>query len=432
MPPASERAAVLEQSRSRVARVRAGAVPPLAEAFATRGNSAPQVDAVLVPGAAVALVPESAQAGGAGGWTGTCGKTQMAAWLAESAWCSGGVEVLAWVAAESWASVLSGYGEAAARLGLDQSGDGEAVAARFAAWLGSTPRPWLVVLDGLRDPADVQGLWPAGAAGRLVVTTARPENAGGRALVLPVGFLAYLREAVSYLSDRLSADPDRRAGQMDLALELGGEPAALAHAAAVIETSELTCRDYQEIFQRHRARLEQSGTGPVAAAEVTWRLSARHAEILNKDAGTWPMLVLAALLGGHGIPLAVLTGPVACRYLGGDGPGSPELGWSAIGTLGMAGLLGLDRGASPPVARIGGALRESVLTVAVPELAAEAAGAAADALLESWPTKDQPGSPLAVMLRSCAASLLDAVASATRCGPQAAAATGCCWRPGTA
>ena len=185
MSPASERAAVLEEGRPPVARVRAGAVPPLAEAFATRGNSAPQVDAVLVPGAAVALVPESAQAGGAGGWTGTCGKTQMAAWLAESAWHSGGVEVLAWVAAESRSSVLSGYAEAAARLGLGQSGDGEAAAARFAAWLGSTPRPWLVVLDGLRDPADVQGLWPAGAAGRLIVTTAQPENAGGTALVLP-------------------------------------------------------------------------------------------------------------------------------------------------------------------------------------------------------------------------------------------------------
>ena len=37
------------------------------------------------------------------------------------------------------------------------------------------------------------------------------------------------------------------------------------------------------------------------------------------------MLVLAALLHGHGIPLAVLTGPAACRYLGGDGPGSPGL-----------------------------------------------------------------------------------------------------------
>ena len=413
MPPA-ESAAVLEERRRRVARVRAGAVPPLAEAFAARGDSAPRAGEVLVPGAAVALVPGSGQAGGAGGWAGTCGKTQVAAWLAESAWRSGGVEVLAWVAAESRASVLSGYAEAAARLGLGQPGDGEAAAARFAAWLGSTPRPWLVVLDGLRDPADVQGLWPAGAAGRLIVTTAQPENAGSGALVLPVGFLAP-REAVSYLSDRLSGDPDHRAGQMDLALELGGEPAALAHAAAVIETSELSCRDYQEIFQRHRAALEQSGAGAVAAAEVTWRLSARHAEILNKDAGTWPMLVLASLLGGHGIPLAVLTGPVACRYLAGDGPGSPGLGWSAIGTLGMAGLLGLDRGATPPVARVGGALRASVLATVLPELAAEAAGAAADALLEAW-HRDQPSSPLAALLRSCATSLLDAAGDALWAG----------------
>src|SRR5580693_5302109 len=133
MPPASVRAAVLEEGRPGVARVRAGAVPPLAEAFATRADSAPRAGEVLVPGAAVALVPEGPQAGGAGGWAGTCGKTQVAAWLAESAWHSGEVEVLAWVAAGSRASVLSGYAEAAARLGLGQPGDGEAAAARFAA-----------------------------------------------------------------------------------------------------------------------------------------------------------------------------------------------------------------------------------------------------------------------------------------------------------
>ena len=71
------------------------------------------------------------------------------------------------------------------------------------------------------------------------------------------------------------------------------------------------------------------------------------------------------------------------------------------------------------------ALRASVLAAAPGDLAEQAAGAAADALLESWP-KDQPGSPLAVMLRSCAASLLEA-AGDDAVG-QRAVATACCWR----
>jgi hypothetical protein len=52
-------------------------------------------------------------------------------------------------------SVLSGYAEVAAGLGLDDGGDAEPVAARFAAWLTGTARPWFLVLDDLRDAADL-------------------------------------------------------------------------------------------------------------------------------------------------------------------------------------------------------------------------------------------------------------------------------------
>ena len=213
-----------------------------------------------MPGAAVALVPESAQAGGAGGWAGTCGKTQMAAWLAESAWHSGGVEVLAWVAARAgrrccratrrpprgwaWASRVT----ARRPRPVSRRGWGRRRAPGWLSWTASV------------IPPTCEGLWPAGAAGRLIVTTAQPENAGAGRWCCRLASWRPVRPS-RYLSDRLSADPDHRAGQMDLALELGGEPAALAHAAAVIETSELTCRDYQEIFQRHRAGLSSPAPG---------------------------------------------------------------------------------------------------------------------------------------------------------------------------
>ena len=264
-----------------------------------------------------------------------------------------------------------------------------------------------MVLDGLRDPADLEGLWPAGASGRLLITADDPEAVGGRAPVLPVGCFT-TREAVGYLSVRLSTDPDHRAGQLDLAQELGGEPAALAHASAVIESSELTCRDYQEIFRQRRALLERTGTGRVPAAAVTWTISAEHAEILMPEGGTWPLLVLAALLSGPGIPLAVFTAPAACQYLGaGAGPAGEERAGAAVRTLGDAGLLDIDGAGAPPVAWMSAALQASVRAAAATELTERAIRAAADALVQAWP-KDQPGSPLAVVLRSCAASLLQA------------------------
>ena len=140
-------------------------MPPADEGLTTRPDTVPGLDAVLVPGAVVALVPGQDAAGRARDWPGSSGKTQLACYLAGSLWRSRSVDVLAWVAATSRASALSGYVQAAAELGLDHGGDAESVAARFLAWLAGTDRPWLVVLDDLRDAADLDGLWPAGPAG---------------------------------------------------------------------------------------------------------------------------------------------------------------------------------------------------------------------------------------------------------------------------
>jgi hypothetical protein len=75
-----------------------------------------------------------------------------------------------WVDAGSRASVLAGYQQAGRRLGLDSGDDGDAVAVRVCAWLRSSSRRWLMVLDGLADPDDMAELWPDGGAGRVLVT----------------------------------------------------------------------------------------------------------------------------------------------------------------------------------------------------------------------------------------------------------------------
>jgi hypothetical protein len=87
--------------------VRSGLVPPLAEGFTTRPGTVPGLEAALVSGAAVALVPGE-DAGSAPDWPGSSGKTQLAAHLTDSLCRSREVGLLGWVA-DSWASILSGY-----------------------------------------------------------------------------------------------------------------------------------------------------------------------------------------------------------------------------------------------------------------------------------------------------------------------------------
>ena len=141
--------------------VRSGPVPPLAEGFIARPETVPGLEAALVPGAAVALVPGQEASEGRDR-PGSFGKTQLASYAAGSLWRSRTVDLLVWVVATSRASVLSGFGQAAAKLGLDHAGDAESAAARVLAWLSGASRPWLVVLDDLCSAAALDGLWPQG------------------------------------------------------------------------------------------------------------------------------------------------------------------------------------------------------------------------------------------------------------------------------
>jgi tetratricopeptide (TPR) repeat protein len=368
----------------------------------------PGLDATLIPGAAVALVPGQVAAEGARDWEAACGKTQLASYAARSLLRSHTVDLVAWVTATSRASVLSGYVQAALKLGLDHAGDAESVAARFVAWLAGASQAWLVVLDDLCDAADLEGLWPDGPRGRLLITTSEPATVSGEGRVLAVAVPVFsMREALAYLHGRLATDPDQRSGAIDLAADLGCEPNALAQASAMIASSGMTCREYREYFAHRRARLTVAEGGERQAAAVTWTLSAGHAEQLSPGAGTWLLLVLAALLDGHAIPVTVFTAPTTCRYLTDEGAAptpDAQRAWSAVLSLERAGLLAIDGDSAPPVASMSTELQAVVRAAAPQELLERAIRTAADALLEVWP-RDHPRSWPAASLRSCAASL---------------------------
>jgi tetratricopeptide (TPR) repeat protein len=390
--------------------VRSGAMPPLADGFSARPETAPGLSTALVPGAAAVLVPAASADETAPDWLGSCGKTQLAVHFAESLWQARAVDLLVWVVATNRASVMSGYLEAAAlAIGTDPAGNAESVAARFTSWLGETSRSWLVVLDDLSDATDLEGLWPAGPAGRVLITTRNSATLPphSRALVLPVGAFSP-REALGYLMGRLTADPDQRLGAIDLVKELGCEAVALAQASAVIAESALSCRDYLGYFERRRDQLAQTaGVAPAAAATVTWTFSVEQADRMSPDGGAQTLLGLTALLDGHGIPGAVLTAPAACAYLTGEragGPGSQERAQRALVILERSGLLDIDPAGKWPTIRMSPVVQAAIQSAMPPDMLAGAARAAAEALLEAWPEDDR-GLPDASSLRACAASL---------------------------
>jgi hypothetical protein len=262
-----------------------------------------------------------------------------------------------------------------------------------------------------RDATDLDGLWPGGPAGRLLITAAdaRVVAGGQRAVTVPVPVPVFsLREAMAYLHGRLATDPDQRSGAYELAEDLGCEPTALGRAAAVMAGSGTGCRDYQRYFRQQRAQLAAAAGREPSAAAVTWMLSADYAAALLPGGGTWLLLVLAALLDGHGIPRAVLTAPAAVRYLADDGSGSPpdpEHAWKAVLALERAGLVCIGPGGDPAL-WMNTSLQAAVRAAVSPDLLGRAARAAADAVLDAWP-RDQPRSWAADRMRACAASLLD-------------------------
>jgi tetratricopeptide (TPR) repeat protein len=389
--------------------VRAGAMPPLADGFSARPETAPGLSTALLPGTAVALVPAQAAADRAGEWLASSGKTQLAVQFAESLWHTGGVDLVLWVEATDRASVMAAYLEAAAAtIGTDLAGDAESISSRFVNWLAETSRTWLVVFDDLADGSSLDGLWPAGAAGRVLVTTRSSAAlpAQSQVQVLPVGVLSP-REALGYLMGRLTADPDQRLGAIDLVKDLDCEPLALAQASAVIAESALSCRDYQDYFVRRREQLGQHADARPTAAAVTWTFSVEQADRIAPDGSAQILLTLAALLDGHGIPGEVLTAPAAVSYLASSGVAGvldEDRARGALVVLERAGLLEIDPAGKWPTIRLNPVVQTAIQSAMPAEMLDRAVLAAAGALLETWPEDDR-GSPTASGLRRCAASV---------------------------
>jgi hypothetical protein len=365
-----------------------GVVPPEAGCFQLRPVAA-DLDAVLAHG-------RTAVVSGLGG----VGKTQVAASLARQAWNDGVVDLLVWVSAASRDAVVSAYAQAAAEVAGAASGAADTAARRFLAWLVETSRRWLVVLDDVADPGDLDGWWPPSTpAGRVVVTTRRRDaTLLGRGRLVEVG-LYTPSEATSYLRDKLGDAPERLIGAEALAADVDFLPLALAQAAAYIADRAIDCGIYRSRFADQRRQLADISPEPGSLPDdygtpvaTTWALSVEAADRLAPAGLAHPVLRLLSLLDSNGVPTSVLTAPATLKLLarmrmddGVDTPVPAEDARDAAACLQRLSLATYSQSDTHPTVRVHALVQRTSRERTPPGLITDMARAAADALAESWP-----------------------------------------------
>jgi tetratricopeptide (TPR) repeat protein len=392
--------------------LRSGAVPALAENYCPRPETG--IGPVgSVRAGEILVLADALGAAGDSGMTGGTGKTQLAVAAAEELLRSRVVDLLVWVSGASRDAVVTGYAQALADLNIGKLTTGlDSAAPMMLEWLASTGRSWLVVLDGLADSRDLEGLWPRHAEGRILVTARGADGvpAGQSVRVRPVGPLSH-REAVNFLTLALKEDPDLRLGAPDLAEDLERLPVGLAFATAVMADRRLDCRSYRAMFAERRRRLASSwgGTCPLTVL-VAWSLAVdRVSEIIPADLA-WRVLALIAMLDPGGIPAAALMSEAACGYL----PNRPGLTMAeaqaqvrdAVSVLARLGLVTVDVASTSRTVGMHAQIQSAVRSYIPPEHRRLAGQAAASALLQAWPGQAHP--VLAQALRDCATTLREA------------------------
>ncbi|WP_299542173.1 tetratricopeptide repeat protein, partial [uncultured Streptomyces sp.] len=394
-----------------------GAVPSLASAFQPRAALREQVDAARAQGSSAVLTQVLSGGGGVG-------KSQLAAAYAGEA-LHGGTDLVLWAPAVEVQQVITLYAQAASLVAAPgATGENPETDARaLLAWLATTSRRWLVVLDDITDPTGMGPWWPASRSGTgWVLATTRLHDAAltgnGRKRVRVDVYTP--DEAAAYLRTRLTDDD---AGHLlddtldDLAAALGHLPLALGHAAAYMLNQDLTSAQYLALFNDSSRRLEHvlpktaDAEGYGRQIATTLLLSLDAAQHTEPTGLARPALQLAAHLDPAGHPHTLWTTPTVLAHLTEHRTTPPDTDEKApdvtveeaeavLRVLHRYALINSDRRQEPRAVRIHAltarATRETTPTGTLPSLAQ----AAADALLNIWPHPDQAHAELAAALRS--------------------------------
>jgi hypothetical protein len=357
---------------------------------------------------------------------GGVGKSQLAAQYARQVWNDPTLDLIIWVAARDIDQIVDAYAKAAARLlGADPT-QPETAAARLMEWLSTTSRRWLIVLDDVQVPADVQQWWPEPTeAGQVIVTTRYRGDSLQRTgrQVIEVG-LYTPEQALDYLRRRLAdslhlcSDADGRATPEGLlgalAEDLGHLPLALAHASAYLREEQTSVVDYRALFADYRNRLEtlfvRTSEFPdpyLYTVETTWAISITLAARLAPGGVVPVVMLLASLLDPDGIPRSVFFTEAIGNYLEGalGHPVEEREVRAAVRILHRLNLLTDNPAAQgEPIVTAHALVQRATRDAAAAQSpehpqVEDLAWGAADALLEVWPDIERD-TELAKLLRS--------------------------------
>ncbi|MEV7395294.1 tetratricopeptide repeat protein [Streptomyces sp. NPDC091215] len=377
-----------------------GVIPSQAGCFQDRAEAVRLRQALAGGGTTIVSSASGGLVGGVLAGMGGVGKTQLAADYARAAWQANELDVLVWITASNATEAASGYALAGMEiLGAEPEGAARAFLACLEPGPQERPWRWLVVLDDVADPADLNGLWPpASPHGRTLVTTRRKDAAlthDGRRLI-EVGLFTE-DESVEYLTAALAArDRIEPAGQLAaLAGELGCLPLALSQAAAYLIDTGMDCAGYRALLADRATKFADASPDTLPdeqthTAAAAWAVSVERANGLKPAGLARPLLQLAAFLDPNGIPDTVLASQPALTHLAtavGREPDhvTPAEVQRALRALYRLSLIDHTSPTPHQAVRVHQLIQRAVRDALTPDQHDQIARTAADALFAAWP-----------------------------------------------
>jgi hypothetical protein len=248
-----------------------------------------------------------------------------------------------WITADSVAGVDAGLAGLAGALqpGLSQVLPSEALRERALGWLAAHAG-WLLVLDNVTDPKDIDGLFarvrPERSGGRMVVTSRRAS--GWPVVVTAVRLDVLPMDAGVELLTRLAAHGgvvvDRQVAEA-VCTELGLLPLAVEQAGAYMAETGTGGEDYLRLLAEYPADMFRDGGEGREAERTIARIWHVTLDALGSDGDDLPerLLRVLAWFAPDGIPRSLLDG------IGNGEPATRR----ALGRLAVYNMVTLDAGA---------------------------------------------------------------------------------------
>ena len=238
---------------------------------------------------------------------GGVGKSELA--LHHAATRCADYSLIWWITAEDAAQIQAGLAALAGRLcseialaGTTTDGSQWAV-----AWLQAHPG-WLLILDNVNDPGDIEELLGQLNGGHILVTTRRDANWDQTAdpIQLDVLDVASAADLITLRTGRHdTADQDVAAA---IAGELGNLPLALDQATAYITQTRITPVAYLQRLREHPATMYAAAWGGPAQRTISrvWDITLEEIRVRHRAAVT--LLHILACYAPDGVPRVILGG----------------------------------------------------------------------------------------------------------------------------